>query len=256
MFHCDFERLQAWKFVYLPTIDSTQSYARQLLSNIEPTGPIVVYTDHQTAGMGQFGRKWHSKPQKGLTCSLIVPFPERSASISPFIWNMYIANVVAQTLNSLFDIRVGLKWPNDIMYSDRKLGGILINNVFKGEQIAHSIAGIGLNLKAHNYSGTNNPSISIAEIKETEITSRILLYCLAELLEVGDLANQLPLNAQMILNLYNQQLYNKGNLISCVNAEGERLEGVIKAVNADGQLVLGIGNTELRIHHGHYDIIY
>ncbi|TMD27629.1 MAG: biotin--[acetyl-CoA-carboxylase] ligase [Chloroflexi bacterium] len=107
----------------LDSVTSTQDVARDM-----PIGSIVV-ADHQTAGRGRMERRWEAPPGTSLLVSFVLA-PSRLLSLA--------AGVAAAEACGP-DVR--LKWPNDLLLDDRKLGGILV------EATPHkAICGIGVNL--------------------------------------------------------------------------------------------------------------
>jgi BirA family transcriptional regulator, biotin operon repressor / biotin---[acetyl-CoA-carboxylase] ligase len=109
--------------VRIASVTSTQEVAREL-----PIGSIVV-ADHQTAGRGRLDREWQAPPYTALLASFVL-------ARHPL---MSLAAGVAAAEACGPDVR--LKWPNDLMLRDRKLGGILVE--VAGER---AIVGIGINL--------------------------------------------------------------------------------------------------------------
>ena len=111
------------QFLRLESVTSTQDVARDM-----PIGSIVV-ADHQTAGRGRIARRWEAPPGTALLVSFVLQ-PNPLLSLA--------AGVAAAEACGL---RVRLKWPNDLLLDDRKLGGILV------EATAHkAVCGIGINL--------------------------------------------------------------------------------------------------------------
>src|SRR5690606_29724577 len=106
---------------------------------------LTIVTDVQTNGKGQRGRKWLDAPGESLLMSLVV-VPEYEIE-HQFSFNMAISLAIADYLQHIYenwDIRI--KWPNDIIINDKKAGGILIENVIRGNKWAYSVVGIGINI--------------------------------------------------------------------------------------------------------------
>ncbi len=151
------------KIVTLPSIDSTNSYAAQLLlqsKNIKEG--TIAYTYDQKAGRGLGQNTWESEKGKNLTFSIILlPY------FLPIQHHYMLSKVISLGLfeyasSKLTDIKI--KWPNDIYYKDKKLAGILIENSIKGSTINYSVAGIGLNLNQEQFfSNAPNP-VSLKQI--------------------------------------------------------------------------------------------
>ncbi|MEB3311131.1 MAG: biotin--[acetyl-CoA-carboxylase] ligase [Snowella sp.] len=105
------------------------------------TFPLVAIADQQTAGRGQWGRTWQSE-QGGLYLSLGLPLGipiQQGAHIT--LWSAW---GMAETLRQN-QIPVGLKWPNDLVLNQRKLGGIKTETKVYQDKIQQAVIGVGLN---------------------------------------------------------------------------------------------------------------
>ena len=108
-----------------------------------PSGSVLV-ADRQTAGRGSRGRSWLASPESSLTFSVLWRFAggiERLAGLS-----LATGVAVVQALEGCGAEAVQLKWPNDILYRDAKLGGILVE-LQCAEDSVQAVIGIGLNLR-------------------------------------------------------------------------------------------------------------
>jgi BirA family biotin operon repressor/biotin-[acetyl-CoA-carboxylase] ligase len=121
--------------VRLQSTTSTMKDAATLAAQGEPHGTAVI-ADLQTAGIGRQGHQWHSEDQGGLYISIIL----RMGGSTPIL-TMALGLAVQRAVNDLAQVSTDLRWPNDVMLSERKLAGILV-------QAAEGalIAGIGLNV--------------------------------------------------------------------------------------------------------------
>ena len=107
-----------------------------------PAGSVVV-TDRQSAGRGSRGRSWLANPATSLTFSVLWIFDgglDRLAGLS-----LAVGVAVVRALEACGAAGVALKWPNDILLADAKLGGILVELHNDGER-ACAVVGIGINL--------------------------------------------------------------------------------------------------------------
>ena len=126
-------------------IDSTNSF---LLNNFEPL-PLnkdsipVIAAEIQTKGRGRIGRSWHSELGSGLTFSLIWHFREGVTKLTGL--SLAIGVAIIRVLRAFAVNQVNLKWPNDLLYDDCKLGGILVELRGKISGPAYAIIGIGIN---------------------------------------------------------------------------------------------------------------
>ena len=126
-------------------VDSTNQAVKILAVNGEPEGTAVV-SDTQTAGRGRLDRSWASLPGSGLYLSLLFRprgWPPVYASRMPLM----IAVAAAEAVEAAAGIAPGIKWPNDLMLSGRKLTGILCEADMDPEQIQFIVAGIGINIR-------------------------------------------------------------------------------------------------------------
>ncbi len=107
-----------------------------------PAGSVIV-AQRQTAGRGSRGRSWLAEPEASLTFSVLWRFAggiERLSGLS-----LAVGLAVAQALETCGAAAIGLKWPNDIVHDDGKLGGILVE-LENDADSALAVIGIGLNL--------------------------------------------------------------------------------------------------------------
>ncbi|MDN3597766.1 biotin--[acetyl-CoA-carboxylase] ligase [Mucilaginibacter myungsuensis] len=135
----------------LKEADSTNNYLKELLSNTKPVADgTVIMAESQYAGRGQQQNKWHSAPGMNLTFSLLL-----RPSFLPLGQQFYLTQAVSigvvSALRQATSENVQVKWPNDIYFGDKKLGGILIENIVQGSNIKHSIVGIGLNVNQTDF---------------------------------------------------------------------------------------------------------
>jgi BirA family biotin operon repressor/biotin-[acetyl-CoA-carboxylase] ligase len=108
-----------------------------------PSGSLLV-ADEQTAGRGRRGRSWLSSPSAGLTFSLLWRFPGTVARLAGL--SLAVGLAVVRALERIGATGVGLKWPNDILLGDGKVGGILVElESAPADMLA--VIGIGLNLQ-------------------------------------------------------------------------------------------------------------
>lgn len=106
----------------------------------------LVATRSQTAGRGQGNHVWHSEEGANLTFSIVLVPGQRSLAVSD---RLLINSFVCPVICSFLEEEAVLPWikePNDIWVADRKICGILVENILLGNHIAASIIGVGLNL--------------------------------------------------------------------------------------------------------------
>lgn len=124
-------------------IDSTNRHAMSLAQAGAGSGHAVL-AEQQLAGRGRRGRKWVSPFGKNLYLSLIWVFENGAAALEGL--SLVVGVAVAHALQELGISDVQLKWPNDIYWQGRKLGGILLEMVGDATGYCQVVIGIGLNV--------------------------------------------------------------------------------------------------------------
>jgi BirA family biotin operon repressor/biotin-[acetyl-CoA-carboxylase] ligase len=138
----------------LPEIDSSNSelMRRARAGHHEPT---LLVAERQTAGRGRQGRVWQSQPGDSLTFSI-------SLALSPQDWSGLSLAVGLSLAESLHpDVR--LKWPNDLWFEDRKLGGILVEAASMGGR-SQLVVGVGLNIRPRHSEGLSTAPAALSEL--------------------------------------------------------------------------------------------
>jgi BirA family biotin operon repressor/biotin-[acetyl-CoA-carboxylase] ligase len=224
--------------VKLSEVDSTNTYIKKLLSNSKPLlDGTVIMADHQFAGRGQSNNVWESKPGENLTFSIYLNSSFLAVN-HQFELNKAICLGVTDYLISLLGDDCKIKWPNDIYYQDKKIGGILIENITKGYQLKDSVVGIGLNINQKEFGELNNRASSLSKILHQDYDLDKLLAQICQSIEKRYL--QLKADKLMLLNAdYTSRLFrlNKPNLFQI---EQQIVMGTIKGVNKSGRLLLEI----------------
>ena len=146
---------------YYPEVSSTMDIARKLARGGCPALTVVA-ADRQTLGRGRLQRHWHS--EAGGLYFTVVMRPNVAPMVSLRV-NFCASLVMALTLQQLYGIHAAVKWPNDILVSDRKLAGMLSEMEAETDRVAYVNVGIGLNVN-------NDPSpaapgaVTLKEINE------------------------------------------------------------------------------------------
>jgi BirA family biotin operon repressor/biotin-[acetyl-CoA-carboxylase] ligase len=140
--HFDTERIGRRVLVY-DHVDSTNTRAAALAETDPDADGLVLITDDQTAGRGQYGRAWQSRPGSSLLMSVVLrPPPELRR---PVILTAWAAVSVAEAILALTGTQARIKWPNDLLIRGKKVCGILTEQSIAPAGVT-TVAGIGLNL--------------------------------------------------------------------------------------------------------------
>ena len=163
--------------IELSTIDSTNIYAMaQIKAGLAKSGSCYT-ADFQTNGKGQHGRVWESAKGQNLLCSYILELNTLDALKN---WTpadqIGFSAAIALGARAFFAAFAGsetkIKKPNDIYFSDRKAGGILIENLVRGQEWTWTVIGIGMNINQTEFSPEALNSVSSNPISLQEITNQ------------------------------------------------------------------------------------
>lgn len=224
--------------VYLPTCHSTNDTAAEKILQGEVFEGAVIITSHQTAGRGQRGNQWEAAPGLNLTFSLVL-HPRFLKAASQYALNIAIAVGVSEFLTKYFPESIRIKWPNDIYYADKKLGGILIENTVKAQYIEHSIVGIGLNINQTVFGESRAVSMKAIGGKEYDLEQ-----VLGQLLTSLEKNYMLLRNSQydMLKSRYLQNLYKYQEVHLFEDEKGKFFAGRIIGVDEFGRLAVEVEN--------------
>lgn len=124
-------------------VDSTNIRARALAVQGAAEGTVVL-AESQSRGKGRLGRSWDSPPGQGLWVSLILRPRLPMAELAGI--NLLTAVAMSRAIFEVTGVQIDIKWPNDLVYAGRKLGGILAEVSGEMERINYLIVGIGVNV--------------------------------------------------------------------------------------------------------------
>lgn len=141
-----------WRIVRYREVGSTNDLAK-----VSPVWTVVL-AERQTRGRGRSGREWHSPPG-GLWLSAAVPPPPPAQGI--------VAWQVAASLSAATGLPVRYRPPNDLVLLGKKLGGVLVEGVYQGEEAVKAVIGVGINVNnpARDFPGSlRETAISLIEV--------------------------------------------------------------------------------------------
>jgi BirA family biotin operon repressor/biotin-[acetyl-CoA-carboxylase] ligase len=193
----------------------------------------VVYAENQTNGKGQFGTVWASKPGENLTFSVYMSTTFLCLK-NQFYLNCAVSLSVYNVLNNLSIFQLSLKWPNDILSHNKKMAGILIENVISSSDNSFAIIGIGLNVNQLSFDpllkATSLKKISGKHFNLNELLVLIVLELQNQIsiLRVGDFCS--------LHSSYEEVLFRKNKPSTFMNVKGDLFTGFIKNVTTEGRL--------------------
>ena len=220
------------KLIKLDAIDSTNEFLKGLSNNPNVENFTVVTAENQTKGKGQMGSVWVSEPSKNLIMSVLVNnFLLNSSHI--FNINIVTSVSVIQVLELMKIPELSIKWPNDIMSHNKKIGGILIENTIKSDGSIFSIIGLGLNVNQTDFRNLPNAS-SLAEICKAYFDKEELLFLIIEKMKQN--IQNWNKNSKILESDYTNTLFKKGIPMPFEDQKQNRFMGIIQGVSSIGKL--------------------
>ena len=168
--------------IWLKLTDSTNDEARRRLDALDNLSVLAAET--QTAGRGQGDHTWTSAPGQNLTFTLVLKFPPCAPITTSEI--LLITQAVTGGIRRYLlskGVESRIKWPNDIYVGDRKICGILIENILDGKQVSSSMIGIGFNLNQDRFPADLPNPVSLRQLTGRTYDLRTELVLLREALK-------------------------------------------------------------------------
>lgn len=227
--------------VILDSVDSTNSYLKELGINGEEKGTVVI-TTNQTDGRGRLGRNWEAQADKSLAISILLR-PENIAiedcAITPLT-----GLAVANAINDLSYADCRIKWPNDIIIENKKLCGILTEVSMNGDDIDYIVTGIGINVSNTVFSDEiNHKATSILKETGRHIDINKLVAKVLNYFEKYVAGYRLRLSGEALVEYRNmcasinrQVIFNRGNRDISGMAVGINNKGELQVMLSDGTI--------------------
>lgn len=127
--------------IYFDIIESTHTYAKQLEKK---ENGIVIIANNQTGGIGTNGRKWYTGYGKNIAMTMVFT-PKCNVSKLDGL-TIQIAEFMQETIMELYNIKLDIKEPNDLMLNGKKIGGILTEIRSQGKKVLYLLISIGFNV--------------------------------------------------------------------------------------------------------------
>jgi BirA family transcriptional regulator, biotin operon repressor / biotin---[acetyl-CoA-carboxylase] ligase len=201
----------------------------------EPGG-LVLVAEHQVAGRGRLQRTWDSPPRAGLTFSMLLrpPVPPSSVPLLPLL----VATATATAVTERTDVDVRLKWPNDLMVDDRKLGGLLATVVGGVDELA-VVVGLGLNVSTRR-AELARPDASSLQLEARKPVDRQALLLAVLRSVAGAYSTWIALGGTPggVLSRYRKLSATLGRSVRVELSAGEAITGVAVDVDEAGRLVV------------------
>lgn len=220
------------KVIKLDAIDSTNEFLKGLSNKQELENFTVVTAESQTKGKGQMGAVWASEPSKNLIMSVLVKdFLLDICQI--YNLNIAVSLAVISVLESYKIPDLSIKWPNDIMSYNKKIGGILIENSIKSDGAIISIVGLGLNVNQTNFKNLPKAS-SLAAVCGKQFDKEELLFSIMDKIESN--IKSWKQHANIAWSEYAGKLFKKGIPMPFSDQNNQNFMGIIQGISPIGKL--------------------
>lgn len=216
----------------LQVVDSTNAYLMRTTD-----APRACLAEYQNSGRGRRGRRWVSPYGSNIYLSMRWRFDEGMARLSGL--SLAAGVVVLRALKKLGLMDVGLKWPNDIVYSGRKLGGILLEVTGESSGPCHVVLGLGLNMfiPPQIASAIDQPWIGLNElapgIERNYLAAQLIEHFMAALAVFEKDGLQPFVTEWRAADVF------AGEFVTLL-LPGEQVRGVCRGIASDGELLLEI----------------
>jgi BirA family biotin operon repressor/biotin-[acetyl-CoA-carboxylase] ligase len=232
------------KVYFKPEMESTNEYAKYLAEEGKDHGSLVV-TNAQTAGKGRRGRQWISPPGEAVSMSLILR-PEFSPDRASML-TLVMALSVADTISQLHpELKVSIKWPNDVLVNEHKVCGILTEMDAEPDYIHDVIVGVGINVNQKEFPEELSDIATSLRIEKGEHIDRAgLIIGTMEYFEYyyGIYAEHLDFSC--FVQNYDGYLVNRGREVRVLDPKGE-YTGTAEGVNDRGELIVNLPDGSAR----------
>ncbi|MEP6464993.1 MAG: biotin--[acetyl-CoA-carboxylase] ligase [Parafilimonas sp.] len=223
------------RFIKLLSVDSTNNYAMQQVQNGTALHGDAYFAIEQTAGKGQFSKKWLSQKAENIILSLVLD-TSKLLLHQQFILNMVAAVSTMQLFNEYTTEIIKIKWPNDIYCRDRKAAGILIENVVRGSKWHFAIAGFGMNINQTSFSNELKNPVSLKQITGKSYDSVLLAKAFCQIFE-KNFSLLFSGNENYILDTYNNALYKCNETVKFKHGN-TFFSGIVKRADNCGRLII------------------
>lgn len=219
--------------IKLNATDSTNSYLRQLSSQAPLSDYTIVTAEHQFNGRGQMGTQWESQEGKNLMVSVFKDISFLKFKHHHFI-SMVTSLALVNALQQFYIPKLFIKWPNDILSENKKICGILIENIVKQNSLKATIIGIGLNVnqmefsdlpKASSMQAISGVNYNLEEVLQSVISNLKKYFAILKKQNF----HQLKLD-------YEEHMFRKDKPSTFQDMEGNLFSGFIKGVSETGNL--------------------
>lgn len=197
-------------------------------------GEFVVWTKNQTAGRGREDRRWFSSEGSSLTFSVLMRPNDQEV---PFLSHFTALGALAliDLLESEYAVNTEIKWPNDVLISEKKVCGILTEINWSGSKVESLVMGIGINLRSEAFTNAGQLRFPATSLETENMCINSQLDLLEKLLNSLKKRRKQLGSAQFMTD-WNQHLAFKGKYVPIKHYQGKTEMLCPGSINAHGSL--------------------
>ena len=230
--------------VYSPSMDSTNTKAKQLAETIEAHGLLVI-TDKQNAGKGRRGRGWDSLPGNSICMSLVVK--PKILPMNASMLTLVAALSVSEGIDLVTNLKTRIKWPNDIIVGTKKVCGILTEMSADMDQINYIVIGIGINTGVTTFPDEIAQKATSLKLESgKDILRADLIAAIMDCFERNYETFVKTEDLTLLMQQYEKRLVNVGQKVRVLEPAKEYI-GVSEGINERGELLVRDENNQLKI---------
>lgn len=220
-------------------IESVVSSTQEMAKQADQTSLQAFLAERQTSGYGKKARSFYSPSETGLYLSVLLPNIEKGEMNKAGLFTTGLADQIAKLLEEYYpEKKLGVKWVNDVMLDDAKVGGILVEAQIQGNSVSW-IVGVGLNLCTADFPDDIDRTVGSLDSKKIIDRNKLAadliktIWHLKSTYQSGD-----------FLSDYRKRLVLTGKTVTLKLAQ-ENITGIVKGINNDGQLLIELDNGEI-----------
>ncbi len=236
---------------YEPVMGSTNTKAMQLAEEGAPHGTLVV-TDSQECGRGRRGRNWETPAGTGIAMTLLLR-PEINPDNASML-TLVAAMAVARGIEDESGLRVGIKWPNDIIVNAKKVSGILTEMSAQTDYVNHIVIGIGINVHTEEFSEElKNVATSIYMELGIKINRAALIERICEYFEAYYDVFLRTEDLSEIAKQYDAYMVNRNQPVRVLDPN-DAFEGTARGITNRGELLVDTWETRRLVSSGEVSV--
>jgi len=222
------------EILFYPVIDSTNTAGLEKALTSEEG--LVILADSQLKGKGRLGRTWVSPPGLNIYMSIVLkPLIELADATLITITSAVACSIALRNISGL---EITIKWPNDLMFQNRKIGGILTELKSELKKIVFAVVGIGINVNSELKDFPEDIRRMATSLRNETKKSFSRTEIIIELLnELNKWYAVLASDREIIIDKWKELSSTIGRKVKVVSGQ-ETLEGIAEDINEKGMLIL------------------